>query len=306
MRTDHYFDSCGKGKIHYCRWAPEGAPKAIVQLVHGIAERVERYDDFAGFLTARGILVVAEDHMGHGGSISEECVQGYFHGGWFAAVDDTCKLMKLTMEENPEVPYVLFGHSMGSFMARTILARYPGSGISAAIICGTGWQPTFAMPAMVALMNIVCKRGNEQEPNETLDKLIFGGYNSRIPNARTAKDWLTRDEKIVDEYVADPLCGFEASSGLLRDMMVGIRYIQQKKNLNAMQKDLPVFFIAGEEDPVGSYGKGVKQAHGAFQKAGMVKTDIKLYPECRHEILNELNRQEVYEDVLRWIGEAVK
>lgn len=305
MRTDHFYDSCGKGKIHYCRWTPEGAPKAIVQLIHGIAERVERYDDLANFLTSQGILVVAEDHMGHGGSIGENGVKGYFHGGWFAAVDDTCKLMKLTMAEYPGVPYVLFGHSMGSFMARTVLAKYPESGISAAIICGTGWQPTAAMPAMVALMNAVCKCSGEQKPNETLDKLIFGGYNNRIPNARTSKDWLTRDERIVDAYVADPLCGFVASSGLLRDMMVGIRYIQQPKNLANMKKHLPVLFVAGEEDPVGAYGKGVQQALAAFRKAGMVKASIKLYPDCRHEILNELNKQEVYEDVLRWIEDAI-
>ena len=306
MRTDHYFDSCGEGRIHYCRWAPEGEVKAIVQLVHGIAERVERYDDFADFLTARGFLVVAEDHMGHGGSIGENGVKGYFHGGWFTAVDDTCRLMKLTMAENPGIPYVLFGHSMGSFMARTILAKYPDSGIAAAVICGTGWQPTFAMPAMVALMNAVCRCSGEKRPNETLDKLIFGGYNSRIKPQRTAKDWLTRDERIVDAYVADPLCGFVASSGLLRDMMVGIRYIQQPKHLDAMKKHLPVLFVAGEEDPVGAYGKGVKQAYDAFRKAGMVKASIKLYPECRHEILNELNKQEVYEDVAAWIGAAVK
>ena len=226
---------------------------------------------------------------------------GYFQGGWFAAVDDTCKLMQLTMAENPGLPYILFGHSMGSFMARTILARYPDSGISAAIICGTAWQPSFAMPAMVAIMKAVCKRGNEQQPNVKLDKLIFGGYNGRVKGARTSKDWLTRDETVVDAYVADGRCGFVASSGLLRDMMVGIHYIQQKKNLANMKKDLPVLFTAGEADPVGNFGKGVKQAHAAFQKAGMVRADIKLYPECRHEILNELNRQEVYEDILHWI-----
>lgn len=190
---------------------------------------------------------------------------------------------------------------MGSFMARTVLAKYPDSGISAAVICGTAWQPAFAMPAMVALMNAVCKRSGEQNPNEKLDELIFGGYNSRIKPARTPKDWLTRDESVVDAYVADPMCGFVASSGLLRDMMVGIHYIQQPKNLANMKKHLPVLFIAGAEDPVGSYGKGVKQAHTAFQKAGMVNATMKLYPDCRHELLNELNRKEVYTDISNWI-----
>ena len=305
MRTDHYFASCGIGQIHFCRWAPQGQPKAVLQILHGIAERVERYDEFAEFLASHGYLVVADDHMGHGGSIGTEGVRGYFHGGWFAAVEDSYRLMQDTMAEYPGVPYMLFGHSMGSFMARTILAKYPDSGIAAAVICGTGWQPTFAMPAMVKLMEGVCRSSGEENPNEKLDSLIFGGYNKRIPNARTAKDWLTRDEKIVDAYVADPLCGFVASSGLLRDMMVGIHYIQQKKNLAKMKSYLPVLFVAGREDPVGSYGKGVVQARDAFRKAGMTRVDLKLYPDCRHEILNELNREAIFGDLLHWLDKQI-
>lgn len=306
MRTDHYFDSCGEGKIHYCRWLPEEKPRAIVQVLHGIAEFVERYDDFANFLTQHGIAVVAEDHMGHGKSIGNGSIQGYFHGGWFHAVDDSYQLLTDTKAMYPDVPYFLFGHSMGSFMARTILCRYPESGIAGAIICGTGWQPTFAMPAMVKLMNGICKKGDETAPNEKLQKMIFGGYNSKIEHVRTSCDWLTRDNAIVDAYVAHPLCGFVPSSGLFRDMMTGISYIQQPKNLDAMCKDLPVWFIAGKEDPVGSYGKGVLQAARAFRKAGMEQVQEKLYPLCRHEILNEINRTEVYNDVLEWIESNIK
>lgn len=304
MRTDHYFDSCGKGKIHYCKWMPEGQPKAVLQILHGIAEHVERYDDFANYLTSRGYAVVAEDHMGHGGSIGENTVRGYFYGGWFAAVDDSMRLMKDTMAEYPDVPYILFGHSMGSFMARTILAKYPDSGISAAIICGTGWQPTFALPALAKVIAAMGKKAGEEAPNEQLDKMIFGGYTKGIENVRTPKDWLTRDSKIVDAYIADPLCGFVASSGLLRDMMLGIHYIQQPKHIHNMKKHLPVFFIAGDKDPVGANGKGVKQAAQAFKKAGMVNVALKLYPDCRHEILNELNKQEVYEDITGWIAKV--
>jgi len=302
MRTDFYYDSCGSGTIHGCKWLPEGHPRAIVQLVHGIAEFVERYDAFADYLSTQGIAVVAEDHMGHGQSIGNGSIQGYFHGGWFAAVDDTYRLLTDTRKEYPDVPYILFGHSMGSFMARTILCKYPDSGIRGAIICGTGWQPTFAMPMMVGLMNMICKKGDETAPNEQLQKMIFGGYNSRIDSPRTPCDWLTRDDAVVDAYISNPLCGFTPSSGLFRDMMTGIHYIQQPKNLEAMKKDLPVWFIAGREDPVGSYGKGVIQAAGAFRKAGMVHVSEKLYDGCRHEILNELNKQEVFEDALNWIG----
>ena len=306
MRTDHYFDSCGAGRIHYSCWTPEGQPKGVVQILHGIAEHVQRYDHFARFLNSQGFLVVADDHMGHGASLEEGGVRGYFHGGWFSAVEDSCRLMRDTMEAHPDVPYILFGHSMGSFMARTILAKYPNSGISAAIICGTGWQPTAAIPALVKVMDVVCKRSGEQTPLESLDNMIFGGYNKRIPNARTPKDWLTRDEAIVDAYVADPLCGFVASCGLLRDMMKGIYFIQQPQNLKNMKKDLPVFFIAGEEDPVGSYGKGVEQAAKHFRKAGMINVALKLYPEGRHEILNELNKEAVYADVVRWLNQVIE
>lgn len=301
MRTDFYYDSCGIGRIHACRWMPEGTPRGVVQIVHGIAERVERYDLFAQFLTANGFLVVAEDHMGHGRSINDGGIQGYFHGGWFAAVDDSVRLMKDTMAEYPDVPYVLFGHSMGSFMARTILARYPDSGIRAAIICGTGWQPKAALPVIVRMADMICKKTGETNVSEQMQGMMFSGYTKRIPDARTPSDWLTRDPAIVDAYIADPLCGFTPTCGLLRDMVKGISYIEQNDSLNQMKKHLPVLFIAGEEDPVGSYGKGVRQAAQAFRKAGMINVAVKLYPDCRHEILNELNKEIVFRDVLDWI-----
>ena len=243
--------------------------------------------------------------MGHGQSIAGGSIQGYFHGGWFNAVQDTYQLMQDTMAAFPGIPYVLFGHSMGSFMARTILAKYPNSGIAAAIICGTGWQPTFALPALIKVVEGICKKNGEENPSDMLQNMIFGGYNKKIPNFRTATDWLTRDNAIVDAYNAHPLCGFVPACGLLRDMMKGIYYVQQPKNLANMKKHLPVLFIAGEEDPVGPYGKGVAQAAGAFRKAGMVHVTLKLYPDCRHEILNELNKEEVYEDIVRWLQSVI-
>ena len=305
MRTDIWYDSKGAGRIHACKWIPEGEIKAIVQIVHGIAEFVERYDDFANFLTGHGFAVVAEDHMGHGQSINGDGIQGYFHGGWFTAIEDTMQLMKDTMAQHPGVPYILFGHSMGSFMARTILCKYPDSGIRAAIICGTGWQPAFALPALIKVVEGICKKTGEQNPNEQLQGMVFGSYNKKIENPRTPYDWLTRDEAIVDAYISHPLCGFTASCGLLREMMKGIYYVEQQKNLRNMKKHLPVFFIAGAEDPVGPYGKGVEQAAKEFKKAGMINVACKIYPDCRHEILNELNRQEIYADVASWLAPYV-
>lgn len=305
MRTDIWYDSKGAGKIHGCRWAPEGQPKAIVQIVHGIAEFVERYDDFANYLTNLGFLVVAEDHMGHGQSINGEGIQGYFHGGWFTAIEDTMQLMRDTMAQHPGVPYVLFGHSMGSFMARTILCQYPDCGISAAIICGTGWQPTAALPAMIKMVELVCKVTGETRPSEPLQGIVFGSYNKRVEHPRTPFEWLTRDKEIVDAYIAHPLCGFTASCGLLREMVRSFRYIQDPANLAQMQKDLPVFFIAGGDDPVGPYGKGVEKCADVFRKSGMTDVSVKIYPLGRHEILNEINKEEVWGDVAHWVGNVI-
>ncbi len=303
MAKDIFYPSCGAGKIHACIWEPQGEVKAVVQIVHGIAEHVLRYDHFASFLAERGILVVAEDHMGHGGSIEGGSRKGCFVGGWNTVVEDCCQLMKDTMQAHPGVPYVLLGHSMGSFLARSILAKHPDCGIAAAIISGTAWMPGAVIGAGSAVAGLICKLQDETKPNNLLQGMMFGGYNKRVERVRTEFDWLTRDEKIVDAYVADPLCGFVTSAGLLREMLWGLGYIQKAESLAAMKKDLPVFFIAGGDDPVGGYGEGVRSAVEAFRKAGMTDVAVKIYPLGRHEMLNEINKEEVYANVLSWIKE---
>lgn len=305
MKNDFFIRSKGKGEIHCCQWVPDVEIKGIVQIVHGIAEFIERYDDFAQFLNENGYMVVGEDHMGHGQSVMPGEPIGYFHGGWFSAIADSCQLMQKTMEENPGIPYVLFGHSMGSFMARTILCKYPNSGITGAVICGTGWQPRGFLPIAVGLCTAIAKLTGEKKPSEFLQQLVFGGYNKKVVSPRTPYDWLSRDEKNVDAYVAHPMCGFTPCSGLLRDMLCGISYIEEKKNLAQMKKDLPVLFIAGGDDPVGSYGEGVETAAGEFRKTGMQDVAVKIYPECRHEILNELNKKDIYADVLQWLSSKI-
>lgn len=301
MRTEFFYPSAGKGSIHGCRWEPEGKPVAVVQIVHGIAEHIGRYSDFAEFLTSHGILVVAEDHMGHGGSVGEEDALGYFTGGWFKAVQDTYRLLRNTRMEYPDVPYILLGHSMGSFMARTLIAKYPGCGISGVILSGTGWIHMALVNTATAACTLVGKRNGFDKPNAMLDGMAFGSYNNRIEHRRTDHDWLTRDPKVVDTYLADPLCGFTPTAGLLRDMMSGLRYNQDPVHLARMRKDLPVLFISGSEDPVGDYGKGVKKSAEAFRAAGMEDVAVKLYPLCRHELLNEINQEEVYNYLLKWV-----
>ena len=303
MKKEYFYVSCGAGQIRACVWEPEKKPRAVIQLVHGIAEHIDRYEDYALWLNEQGFLVVAEDHMGHGKSIGKAGIQGYFHGGWFSAVEDTYRLLKQTMEQYPGVPYILFGHSMGSFMARTILAQHPDSGIAGCVICGTAWQPAALLKVALPLCKFLCRNGGDKKPSETLKKLMFGSYNQKVEHVRTEFDWLTRDDRIVDAYAEDPLCGFTGTAGLYRDMLTGIAYIQQPDTLAAMNKETPVLFVAGKADPVGAYGQGVEQAAKAFESAGMADVSCKLYPMCRHEILNEINNGQVYDDILDWIQE---
>ena len=301
MNGDFYFaSSCGI-QLHGYRWEPEGTPKAVVQIIHGIAEHVERYDHFARYLTGLGYLVVAEDHMGHGKSICEEVPQGYFAGGWDNAVEDCYHLLQTVKAEFPDTPYILFGHSMGSFLARSILIKHPDSGIKAAIICGSAWMPGAVIQGGKLISGLLNRGDGAKKPSELLQNVMFSGYDKRINPVRTPCDWLTRDEAVVDAYIADPMCGFAPTPALANAMMNGLIYIQNRNHLNQMQKDLPVHFIAGADDPVGAYGDGVRKAVQMFIRSGMKHVSLKLYPGCRHEIHNELNKEEVYKGISDWM-----
>lgn len=306
MKQSFYYKSQGFGQLHGILWLSEGEVKAVVQIVHGIAEHMERYDHFARFLNGQGIAVVGEDHMGHGKSIGDNGIRGYFHGGWQTAVGDTYQLLLDTQARFPGVPFILLGHSMGSFMARTILAEYPESGIDGCILSGTAWQPDGMLKIGPFAANLMCRCIGEKKCSQKIYNMIFGGFNSKVEYARTGSDWLSRDPQVADAYEADPLCGFIPTAGLFRDMMVGFTYIQNPNNLRKMNKNLPVFFVAGEADPVGNYGAGVRETSSRFQQIGMTQVALKLYPQCRHEILNELNKEQVYHDLLNWILAIIK
>ncbi len=292
-------------KIHCCQWVPEGKVRGVIQIVHGIAEYGARYDELARVFADHGFVVVAEDHMGHGGSISEEIPQGCFADGWLTAVSDTYRLLCMTKEEYPDVPYIIYGHSMGSFMTRTLLYTYPNAGLSAAVISGTGWMPPVILKTGRAVCGMEAKKKGEQNTSPLINKLMFGSYNKGFENPRTPFDWLSRDEKEVDKYIADPLCGFDASIGLAREMLGGMLMNQDRKNLEKMPKDLPILFVSGEADPVGGNGKGVRQAYEAFNKIGMKDVTLKLYPEGRHEMHNEINRAELHADVLAFLDRVL-
>lgn len=296
------FSSLGGGTLHGYRWEPAGEPVAVVQIIHGIAEHMLRYDEFARFLNAHGVLVVAEDHMGHGKS---EGTRLYFSGGWETAAEDCYTLLTRTHEEFPQLPYFLFGHSMGSFLTRTILIRHPDAPLAGAVICGTGWQPAAVLAAGRSLCAEEKLRVGETGHSKILTSLMFGAYNNKFKPVRTPNDWICTDPEVVDRYTADPLCGGDATVGLARELIRGIGFIQKRSNLEKMNPKLPVFFIAGQSDPVGSMGEGVKKTARHFREAGMEKIYLHLYP-GRHEILNEPNRADVFVDIWKFLSKSMK
>jgi len=307
--TSEYFfpSSDGKTLIHVNQWTPVSQkPRAVVQIAHGVSEYGKRYEAFAKFLCAHGFVVVAHDHLGHGLSVAEGETRIYFgeENGWEHVVDDLAALRERTGKVFPELPYFIFGHSMGSFITRTYLIRYPGK-VDGAIICGTGQQSSMILAAGLMIINGEIKKLGASAFSEKAYSLAFGGYNKAFQPQRTDFDWLSANEENVDAYIADPMCGEAASVGLMRDMLSGIRFITDQKNVEKMDKNVPVFFIAGDQDPVGDMGKGVEKARRSFEKAGVKDVGMKLYHGLRHEILNEKSSKFVCQDVLDWLEKHI-
>ncbi len=293
----------GIHQIHAVEWLPsEEPPRAVVQLVHGMSEYILRYDEFARFLTGRGFVVIGHDHLGHGKTASGREEYGFLgdRDGWEHLVQDTRTLRELTGARFPGLPYFMLGHSMGSFLARTYLIRWPGS-LSGCILSGTG-QPA---PAMVTLGKALAEFFVRVRGANTVSKLLAGlstgAYNKQFRPNRTGADWISRDTAVVDAYVADPLCRFVPTVGMYRDMMGGLQFIRDRDNLSKMDPDTPIHFFSGDHDPVGDMGAGVRSVFERFREVGVKDLSIKLYPDGRHEMLNDLCRDGVYRDVLDWL-----
>lgn len=302
----YYSSSNGINIIRARKCCPDGEIRAVLQISHGIAEHIDRYEDFMVFLAENGILSVGDDHLGHGKTYRDNTDKGFFaeKDGWNCVVDDMHGLYEQMKAAYPSVPYILFGHSMGSFLTRTYMIRYPDD-YDLAILSGTGQQSKALITGGSLIADILCRTQGATAIGDTLNKIAFGSYLDRIKNPRTEFDWLSRDEQTVERYIADENCGFTAKNGLYRDMMHGLKFITNPDNLARMNKSKPVYFMSGEEDPVGDYGKGVEKAYKAFCDAGCQDVTIRLYPEGRHEMLNEINRDAVYQDILSWINSKI-
>ncbi|MCM1144521.1 MAG: alpha/beta hydrolase [Blautia sp.] len=307
-KEEFYFDSRDReNKIHAIKWIPDvEKPVCIFQIIHGMAEYIDRYDEFARFLAEKGILVVGEDHLGHGKSVPKGAPYGYFceQDAANVLVRDVHRLKKIMQEQYPGVLYLILGHSMGSFILRNYLFRY-GSGINGAVIVGTGMQPkgtVLAAKTITAVQKLFC---GGKHVGKFIDKLAFGNYNQKFKPARTAFDWLSREEANVDNYIADSLCGFVFTLNGFAALFQLIYNLHDKKNVESMPKELPIMMIAGADDPVGDYGKGVEKVYQSYLDCGMQNVQMKLYEKDRHELLNETDRERVYEDIYRWILQRV-
>lgn len=283
-------------------WLPQGEPQAVVQLIHGMAEHIDRYDPTAHALNAAGLAVAGHNHLGHGQGAQ---VLGHFaqKGGWEALIEDTHALRRATQEAYPGIPYFLLGHSMGSFVARGYALKHE-KGLAGLILSGTGHfdPPILAVAGLIA--RVQCALGGGKKPSAILASMSSAGYNKSYGQARTTFDWLSSDHTVVDAYIADPFCGFTFTARAYRDLFHGLTQLYPQK-LSAMEKDVPVLLFSGQEDPVGAYGKGVEKVAREIRGAGVKDVTVRLYENARHEMFNEQARKQVWADVIAWIEERI-
>ena len=309
-----------KAPLRALRWTPdEGtAPVGVLQIVHGMQEFIDRYDDFACFMASHGFIVTGCDLPGHGGSIpnGDENYFGYFGDNDFHEGNSTNPagetngnrnlirairaLQMLTQDLYPELPYFLLGHSMGSFLARQYLCLR-GASLSGAVISGTAYHPAAETAAGMFLSKFIAGRKGWFYRSPFLNNLSLGSLNKQFEPARTKVDWLTRDESVVDAYTADRRTQFVFTCNGFYALFQTLRYLTSKANLEHMPKNLPVLFIAGAKDPVGNNGDGPRKVAAQFKSLGLQDTELKIYEEDRHEVLNELDKETVYADVLHFL-----
>lgn len=314
----------GKTKVHGIEWKPgAGDYVGVVQIIHGMVEYVDRYDGFARFLAERGFVVLGHDHLGHGATAASENDYGFFHkkAGNAILLRDIHRLRIMAAKRYPDLPYFILGHSMGSFLLRQYLFRYlhPGSssgesgqtaatverGINGAVIMGTGTQPAIALKCGKLICRVLAALSGWHHRSRLVDTMAFGGYHKHFEPCRTNYDWLTKDREIVDAYGADERCTFRFTVNGYYNLFFSIEDACRRRNIRRMSKELPLLLVAGKEDPVGSFGKGVDRVYRWFKSAGIKDVTETLYADDRHEILNETDRETVYQDIYDWMRDRL-
>ncbi len=301
-----------KGKdgqsIFYHQWTPDndGPIRGVVQIAHGMSEHSARYARFAERLTKAGFAVFANDHRGHGQTAGEISNVGYFEDGnfWDAAIDDLAQFNKIIRNQYATQPIFLFGHSMGSMLARHYVTLH-GDTIKGVVYSGTGGDPGVLGVVGNWIAKTVSFFYGRKTVSPLLDKLSFGKFNDEFKPNRTDFDWLSKDNVEVDKYVNDPYCGVIFTAGFFVDLLYGVNIINSKSTYEKTNKDLPILLVAGDRDPVGDSGKGVKEVFDNYKAAGQKDIYNMLYKDGRHEMLNETNRNEVMDYIINWMEERV-
>lgn len=278
--------------------------KGVIQLVHGSCEHAKRYEEFARFLVARGFVVVANDHRGHGKAVKDISELGYFakENGWTKLVDDVYDVTTYIKKKYPDKKITMLGHSMGSFIVRHYAILYTDS-IDALIVMGTAHHSKNILNLGTKIAERSIKKGKGKKVNRFLDKISYGSFHMRFLKEKDTLAWLSSDREIREAFRKDGYCGFKFTAQAFKDMFEGIAFITDEANVKRMNKKLPVLLVSGQNDPVGDYGKMVQKAYLLYKQVGMENVGMKLYPGMRHEILNETDKVEVYKDILKWIKE---
>ena len=307
MAKKEYFtflSSDKKTKIHGVTWTPEsGEYTAVLQICHGMTEYVERYQEFAAYMTEHGYLVVGHDHLGHGDSVRSREDWGYIadERGEQYMIADIHKVRKITQRENPGLPYFILGHSMGSYLLRKYITRY-GEGLSGAIIVGTGSVPDVVLKTGMRTAECIALLKGWRHRSRLMEKLFFSGSFRKFSmgSEDPENNWLTKDLEIAAKYYKEPRCTFRFTLNGYAVLMKVVRYDNQPENMDKIPKDLPLILLSGADDPVGNMSRGVLLVEKKLKQAGIKDISCRLYDSDRHEILNETDRDVVYRDILKW------
>ena len=297
----------GSSVAFYTWPAPAQPLKAAIQIAQGLAEHAGRYDRLAQDLTQAGYAVFASDHRGHGLTARSPAEYGYLadEAGFQRVVNDLHAVNRRIAERHPQLPRVLFAHSFGSFAAQHYFASY-GDSVSAAVLSGTDFGTAKLLRVALGIVAIERMRVGRRNPSPVVTKLTFGSYNNAFKPTRTEYDWLSRDTAEVDKYLADPMCGFETTTQGWQDLIRGLVQMEDPALLARVPKLLPIYMFSGALDPVGHAGKGPRALAKAYERAGLSRVTLKLYPGGRHEMINEVNRAEVTSDLIGWLDAQLK
>jgi alpha-beta hydrolase superfamily lysophospholipase len=299
-----WLNSSDATPLYVNRWSPEAPPKAAIMLAHGMAEHSGRYDRLGGAMTAAGYELFALDQRGHGQTASHGRLGHYADdNGWNLVIDDLACLNHHIRQRHPQTPIFLLGHSMGSYIGQAYLMHHSCS-LQGAILSGSNYQPIWLYRLARLVARFERWRQGAHGRSKLIDLLSFGSFNKSFKPNRTTFDWLSRDPREVDNYIDDPLCGFLCTNQLWLDLLGGLQHISQTQHLEQIDSDLPLLVIGGDHDPV-SAGKRLHDLSEALRQAGLKRVQLKTYPDARHELLNERNRDEVTAYLIGWLDEAL-